>query len=233
MSVVDLDAHRKERGGGEGPKLCGAKTRRGRPCKRPAGAGTNHPGIGRCKLHGGSTRNHVIAAAKIAAEREAQRMVARAGVDADPIEHLLESLHRAAALVEVWGAMVAAIDEAAEEEAKSAGEIRGALGYDHADPDSHDELVVWSRDRMMALNRHGEAQVHPYVREYQAALERRAKFAKLCIDAGIAEKHVQLLERQVELAQKAFEATLGELDLSAADKQKVRRGYARHLRAVA
>ena len=33
--------------------LCGAKSRQGTPCRRPAGWGTDHPGTGRCKLHGG------------------------------------------------------------------------------------------------------------------------------------------------------------------------------------
>lgn len=33
---------------------CGATSKRsGRPCGRPAGWGTNHPGEGKCKLHGG------------------------------------------------------------------------------------------------------------------------------------------------------------------------------------
>jgi hypothetical protein len=32
---------------------CGAKTRSGTPCQLPAGWGTDHPGEGRCKLHGG------------------------------------------------------------------------------------------------------------------------------------------------------------------------------------
>ena len=36
-------------------KICGAKTKRGTPCKRPAGWGTNHVGEGRCKLHGGAS----------------------------------------------------------------------------------------------------------------------------------------------------------------------------------
>jgi len=36
--------------------ICGAKTKGdGEPCKRPAGWGTDHPGVGRCKLHGGAT----------------------------------------------------------------------------------------------------------------------------------------------------------------------------------
>ena len=35
-------------------RFCGATTRAGTPCRRPAGWGTDHPGEGRCKLHGGS-----------------------------------------------------------------------------------------------------------------------------------------------------------------------------------
>ncbi len=34
---------------------CGARTRAGTPCKRPAGWGTDHAGTGRCKLHGGKS----------------------------------------------------------------------------------------------------------------------------------------------------------------------------------
>jgi uncharacterized protein YjcR len=36
-------------------KYCGARTRAGTPCKRPAGWGTDHVGDGRCKLHGGKS----------------------------------------------------------------------------------------------------------------------------------------------------------------------------------
>jgi len=35
--------------------ICGAKTRSGGRCQLPAGWGTDHPGVGRCKLHGGAT----------------------------------------------------------------------------------------------------------------------------------------------------------------------------------
>lgn len=39
---------------------CGAKTRARTPCQQPAGWGTEHPGTGRCKLHGGaSLRGHL------------------------------------------------------------------------------------------------------------------------------------------------------------------------------
>jgi uncharacterized protein YjcR len=46
--------------GGDMPKqphvqknICGAKTRKGTPCKNPAGFRTNHLGEGKCYLHGG------------------------------------------------------------------------------------------------------------------------------------------------------------------------------------
>lgn len=35
--------------------FCGARTRQGGTCRKPAGWGTDHPGVGRCRLHGGAT----------------------------------------------------------------------------------------------------------------------------------------------------------------------------------
>jgi hypothetical protein len=41
-------------------RYCGARKRQpthpGETCRRPAGWGTWHPGVGRCKLHGGARR---------------------------------------------------------------------------------------------------------------------------------------------------------------------------------
>lgn len=34
---------------------CGAKARSGHPCRNPAGFKTEHPGVGRCRNHGGCT----------------------------------------------------------------------------------------------------------------------------------------------------------------------------------
>lgn len=39
---------------------CGGKTRSGTSCRRPAGWGTDHPGEGKCKLHGGSATGRPI-----------------------------------------------------------------------------------------------------------------------------------------------------------------------------
>jgi hypothetical protein len=54
--------------------LCGAKKRSdGKPCRKFAGEGTDHFGIGRCRLHGGSTRTHKRHAVKVEAERRAPK----------------------------------------------------------------------------------------------------------------------------------------------------------------
>ena len=65
-------------------RYCGAKKRQGEGnCTRPAGWGTDHAGVGRCKLHGGSTPAQRINAEKVLAEREVQRLRLTAHVPTD------------------------------------------------------------------------------------------------------------------------------------------------------
>lgn len=137
-----------------------------------------------CGSHGGRApqvrKAAEVRAAKMAAMEQAERMVARAGVDADPIEHLLESLHRAAALVEVWGQVVAERDE----------------GFGN---------------NLTTMNDKGDLNIHPFVHEYNQALDRRAKFAKMCLDAGVAERQVRIAEEQGQLIARAITAVLDDL----------------------
>lgn len=209
---------------------CTAKNRSGKPCRNHAVKGASV-----CRMHGGSApqvrRAGIVRAARLEAHSIAERMVARAGVDADPVEHLLESLHRSAALVEVWGVMVAALDEHAEQQAHANGTLRGELGYTEADHDSPDELHVVSHDALLALNRSGMATIHPYVTEYQQALERRARFAKLCIDAGIAERQVRIAEQQGQLLAQVIRGIL--TDLGVADRPEAPAVVRKHLTLVA
>jgi hypothetical protein len=74
--------------------VCGAAGRQGRPCQKPAGWATDHVGTGRCKLHGGSTPNHVVAAKRI----QASGVLATYGLPRtgkqDPRDLLMEELNR-------------------------------------------------------------------------------------------------------------------------------------------
>jgi hypothetical protein len=39
--------------------LCGAKRKNGELCRKFAGEGTDHFGVGHCKYHFGNARNHI------------------------------------------------------------------------------------------------------------------------------------------------------------------------------
>lgn len=83
------------------PSLCGARRKNGKPCRRPAGWGTGHPGFGQCKLHGGSTRHGEKAGARLIAEAEARKLAnAATPIKVDPTEALLMALYSAVALTE-------------------------------------------------------------------------------------------------------------------------------------
>jgi hypothetical protein len=85
------------------------RNRQGEPCKRLL-----KPGAVGCKFHGGATKRAKkmaeIRAAALEAHEEAERMMAVAGVEADPVEHVLHSLHRAAALAGLWAFRVSTLD---------------------------------------------------------------------------------------------------------------------------
>lgn len=73
--------------------ICGATNRRGTRCEKGRGFGTDHPGTGRCKFHGGSTPNGKVHAhrEKVAATLEALAIP----VEGDPLEVLQAAVEAA------------------------------------------------------------------------------------------------------------------------------------------
>jgi hypothetical protein len=82
---------------------CGAKTRSGGACGKPAGWGTPFP-TGRCSLHGGATPTHVVAAEKEMARRTCERFGVPVAIG--PAEALLEELARSHGLVLFYESLV-------------------------------------------------------------------------------------------------------------------------------
>jgi hypothetical protein len=64
-----------------------------------------------CHAHGGRAKQNKQAAVRNLALKRAQRMVEFAGVDMDPIAHLLDSLYRQAALVGAYGVLVSELED--------------------------------------------------------------------------------------------------------------------------
>lgn len=72
-------------------KLCGAHRRQGEgTCRKTAGWGTSTPGVGYCRLHGGSTPTQVKRAREVAVEKRVRVELARLDVAAvdDPLAEL-------------------------------------------------------------------------------------------------------------------------------------------------
>src|SRR4051812_30030420 len=159
-------------------RLCGARNRQGTDCKRPAGWGTDHPGWGRCKLHGGSTRQGRLVAARL--EALAEMPAFGADVDIEAIDALLFCIRR----------------EAGRE--------------------------AWLRLRLQLLDPEGiEAIADPagvcaeLHRLEAQSTERLARFSKMALDAGVAERRIRLVERQAQALAHAFTTALDQHPIAA------------------
>lgn len=166
-------------------RFCGGKKRQGEGfCTRPAGWGTDHVGVGRCKLHGGGTPSHRVGARRRlqaqAVEGQIGALLAELELDAadvHPVEVILDAVRRAWAMVQVLGALVGEID-------------RGGLwGPDHLD----------------------DARPHVATEMYRVWLADAGRLSKLALDAGVDERRVRLAESQGEQLAGVVRGILGGL----------------------
>lgn len=102
---------------GTGAKLCGQpvarvnsrtgkKRKEGQLCTQPAGFGTEHPGFGKCRYHGGNTKQNIVHAAR---EQVKDRIQTYGGpVNIGPHEALIFEVQRTAGHVQWLGEQIAA-----------------------------------------------------------------------------------------------------------------------------
>lgn len=191
-----------------GKPKCGGKRRaadsEGKPCTRPAGWGTPHPGTGRCKLHGGSTQSHTAAARVVLAEQA----VVTFGLprEIDPRDALLEEVYRSAGAVDWLSAQVRALAS---------------------------EQVVWGKAEETTDDVKYKAGVNVWVQLHQQERAHLVRVAKEAINAGIEERRVRLAEQQGAMLAGVIKNILGDLNLSPEQQGRVGEIVPRHLRAVA
>lgn len=105
-----MNSLRPERADDEDKPRCGAQKRQGAPgetCTFVAGWGTDHVGTGRCRLHGGNTRNQRTAARTQQAEQEARALLAELEVPA--VDNPFTALARLAGQIVAWQETMAGI----------------------------------------------------------------------------------------------------------------------------
>lgn len=165
-------------------RYCEARTRAGGKCRRPAGWGTSHPSVGRCKLHGGSSPNGIKAANREQALRFARGTLG-AEVAATPLDALEQSVRLAAGIVdyyrhEIADATVEAVSEGEEGEKarKRIGELVGP----------YTEAVKLQKDVSKAATDAGVAE------RRQALAERGAAMLSAAFDDALAEVASDILD---------------------------------------
>jgi hypothetical protein len=122
------------------PSICGATTRgKTGECKRPAGWGTTHPGIGCCKTHAGNAAQHRKNAIKI----EAQQFMG-APKDINPFDAIIWCIRITAGEVEWLTTKIAEVNEEDWIEDTQFGKQMNVLQRTRAD--AQDRLVRYSRD---------------------------------------------------------------------------------------
>jgi hypothetical protein len=157
-------------------RYCGGKKHQGEgTCTQPAGWGTPHPGVGRCKLHGGCAPSSVKAGELALVERDARLLFEKVAPQVTPIENPLEAFAQVAGRVVAWMELMDALLD----------EVK-AVGYQH---EKAGEQV--------------DARVQLYERALDRCAQVLAMYARLRIDerlAEITERQKLVVVRAIEAA---------------------------------
>lgn len=119
--------------------ICGARKSDGHECRRPAGWGTTHIGIGRCKTHAGNSAPH----RKNAIKQDAVQFMG-APKDINPLDAIIWCIRITAGEVEWLSAEIAKVPMEDWIEVAYIGKQMNVL--QRARADAQDRLVRYSRD---------------------------------------------------------------------------------------
>lgn len=187
--------------------LCGAKTRRGTSCRKSAGAGTDHPGFGHCRNHGGCTPNGEVFAARL----EASSLAIEYGVE--PHEALLRAVGQAARWELYCREKVAALE---------------ADGTDL----TVERTVVRQTATGTVVERSNDSRLHIWVKAHVQAVRDLASISKTAIDAGVEERRVRVAEALGGQLADVLGAIFNELELTAEQRRLAQPVVRRHLVAL-
>lgn len=191
-----------------GDPICGAikrnstSKRQDTPyCMKPAGWGTSHKGYGMCKLHQGNSPAHILHAAKLEMEDITKDLVMGAAIDVSPMDALLWCVRITAGEVAyaTWRVELLSEDEAVLQPETTLNRIGGKITQEITR--TPHELNIWIKVR-------------------QDCVARLARYSKMALDAGVAERQVQLAEEAGERLALMIRSILNQLKLTPEQEQK-------------
>lgn len=197
---------------------CGAQTRTKladgtfKRCGRTVGWGTKHPGVGRCKNHGGASPQAEVTGVVQLARREAVVMGA-------PLENLTPEVALLECIRIAGGEVAYASERIAElqpEEAVGPVITTRPLKWEKG-AESPDERV----------EEHGPPALHIWIEVRARAMDRLVNYSQVAIKAGLEERRVRVAEAQGHLMAEAVKGIL--VDLGVADDPRAPEVVRRHL----
>lgn len=196
-----------------GKPRCGARRRdgTGESCRKGAGAGTDHPGEGRCALHGGKTPSHRVKA-QVAAATQAVKTYGLP-LDVSPTEALLNEVKWTAGHVAWLRERVQELEAEALAWGKTSEVDKGATEFVGVDTTHAAAVNLW-------------------VELYQKERKHLLDVCKAALSAGVEERRVRLAEQQGALLASVIRAVLDDLNLSPEQQMRVTEIVPRRLRAV-
>jgi hypothetical protein len=192
---------------------CGARLKSGKGrCKHELGWGTQHHGVGRCKLHGGASPQAELGGLVLLARRE--QAVMGIPLSIEPQDAILECIRISAGEVAYASERIA---DLREEDA--VGAVRRQSEREDAEGNVTQEI------------RFDAPQVHIWIAVRHEAMDRLVQFSFAAIKAGIEERRVKIAEQQGMLLAQAIQGILRELGVS--DQPEVAGIVRKHLTLVA
>jgi hypothetical protein len=189
--------------------LCEAKLRTAiGTCRKGAGWGTDHLGFGRCSLHAGNTRNHILHSAQLEAQALSQRVMG-VSVHIEPEDALQVCINLTHGEILYCDKRIAELDD-------TTATVATSSERQHQELDRFGD-VHELRDHTTEST----ALLHVWITTRQGAVDRLARYSKMALDAGVEERRVRLDERQTELIAGAVLAVVHQLG-SLSDDDRVR-----------
>lgn len=187
-------------------KMCGAK-RRGRDemCKRPAGWGTKHVGIGACKLHGGAAPSSNVAGQRLQLEAECERL--GLPIQVSPTQAMLNEIWETAGNIQFYRLLVQQLPTHPEDD---------QVEFDH------EGKAIWRRGAPGVYGRTyhvsgvptGEAKPHVLVQLYNDERKHLVDVTKSAIGLGLEQRRVDLEENRAAEVFRAVTLALTSMGLA-------------------
>lgn len=195
--------------------LCGASKKSGGTCTKTNGWGTKHPGVGRCKWHGGASPQAEVTGVVQLARREAVVMGA-------PLENLTPEV-----------ALLECIRIAGGEVAYASEQIAELDPDEAVGPVTTTRPLKWEKGAESPTERvfeEGPPALHIWIEVRAKAMDRLVKYSEVAIKAGLEERRVRVAEAQGHLMAEAVKGIL--VDLGVADDPRAPEVVRRHLMAM-